>query len=152
RWLEPRTGRLRLGMAVRVGDVLVASYSESVQVGVVAYCIGPDWMAGVGAWPARKTLSSQTMVRRGKSLPASLASLPGVCPTCFSILVPVNFLAFRVRMAIFRPNSQVRRDRAIKKGGPTARLFYCRNGFARDPGPPIRNVAQVACWPSASPS
>src|SRR5687767_8736321 len=35
-------------------------------------------------------------------------------------------------MAIFRANSQVRRDRAIKKGGPTARLFYCRNGGDRD--------------------
>jgi hypothetical protein len=80
RWLEPQSGRLRLGVGVRLGDVLVAAYSETVQVGVVAYCIGPDWLAGIGAWPSRRTLSSQTMIRPGMSLPVSLDSLPHACP------------------------------------------------------------------------
>jgi hypothetical protein len=77
-WFAPGPGAW--GVGVKVGNLLIAAYGEKDPAGVVAYCIGPDWMVGIGGWPSRETLSNQAMVRSGKALPPPLTSLPGACP------------------------------------------------------------------------
>ncbi len=78
RWYTPDLAYS--GTGVRLGDVFVAAYSQRGAPGVLAYCIGPDWLIGVGALLERKTLSDQTMHRKGSPLPPWSGVRPSSCP------------------------------------------------------------------------
>lgn len=78
RWYTPELAYV--GTGVRLGDVFVAAYSQRGSPSVVAYCIGPDWLIGVGALSERETLSDQTMHRVGSPLPPWSAVRPASCP------------------------------------------------------------------------
>ncbi|HEV8392528.1 MAG TPA: hypothetical protein VGQ35_21925, partial [Dongiaceae bacterium] len=77
RWYTPRLAYV--GTGVRLGSTFVVAYSFNQAPGVVAYCIGPDWLVGVGANFDRETLSYQTMHRAGSPLPPWSTARP---PTC----------------------------------------------------------------------
>jgi hypothetical protein len=78
RWYTPELAYV--GTGVRLGDVFVAAYSQRGTPGVVAYCIGPDWLIGVGARFGRRALSDQTMHRVGSPLPPWSSVRPRRCP------------------------------------------------------------------------
>lgn len=77
RWYTPDLAYS--GTGVRLGDVFVAAYSQRGAPSVVAYCIGPDWLIGVGGLLERKTLSDQTMRRAGSPLPPWSGGRPSTC-------------------------------------------------------------------------
>jgi hypothetical protein len=69
------------GTGVKLGNVFVAAYSlNEPPPGVVAYCVGPDWLIGVGARSDRATLSYQTMHRMKSPLPPWSTVRPPTCP------------------------------------------------------------------------
>jgi hypothetical protein len=77
-WYTPELAYV--GTGVRMGDVFVAAYAQRDTPGVVAYCIGPDWLIGVGGLFGRRTLSDQTMHRKGSPLPPWSGARPSACP------------------------------------------------------------------------
>jgi hypothetical protein len=78
RWFTPDLAYF--GTGVKLGDVFVAAYSQRGAPSVVAYCIGPDWLIGIGGLSDRKTLSDQTLHRVGSPLPPWSGVRPSHCP------------------------------------------------------------------------